>query len=137
MLAFARKDWLCRWDLVFYDVAASIQTSAVPHDLIIVAIDDESLGRIGRLPWPRGVHAQLVRRLHEEGAKVIGLDILFAGADARDPQGDAALAKAILDSAPTVLLVVMEALRLGGQPLELLPATAFSAAAHSLAHVHV
>lgn len=108
VLAFISKDWLWRWGLLLYDVAASIESAAVADDLIIVAIDDESLSRIGRWPWPRSVHAQLVRRLHADGAKVIGLDILFAEADSRDPQGDAAIA----DSARTVLPVVMELPRL-------------------------
>ena len=137
VLALVTHDWLWRWDLVFYDAAASVGHAAVPDDVIIVAIDDESLSRIGRWPWPRRVHAQLVRRLHEEGAKVIGLDILFAEPDAHDPPGDAALAAAIGDSARTVLPVVMEQPRPGALPLELLPAPAFATAARALAHVHV
>src|SRR5688572_25681782 len=44
---------------------------------IIVAIDDASLGRIGRWPWPRTVHASLVDRLREAGAKVVALDVNF------------------------------------------------------------
>ena len=137
VLVFISQDWLWRWDLLLYDAAASIESAAAPPDLIIVAIDDESLSRIGRWPWPRSVHAQLVRRLHADGAKVIGLDILFVEPDSRDPQGDAALAAAIADSARTVLPVVMELPRFGGQPLELLPAPAFAEGAHTLAHVHV
>lgn len=137
VLVLIAKDWLWRWDLVFYDVAASIQSAAPPEDLVIVAIDDESLSSVGRWPWPRGVHAQLLQRLHEDGAKVIGFDILFAEADARDPAGDMALADAIRASGRTVLPVVMETRRTGGQPIELLPAAAFAEAARALAHVHV
>ena len=137
VLAFIAQDWLWRWDLVFYDAAASIASSTVPEDLIIVAIDDESLNQIGRWPWPRRVHAQLVRRLHEEGALAIGLDILFPEADPLDPGGDEAFVEAIRGSGRVVLPVAMEASSLGGQPLELLPAPAFAQVARTLAHVHV
>ncbi|RPI99269.1 MAG: CHASE2 domain-containing protein, partial [Chloroflexi bacterium] len=60
----------------------------------IVAIDDRSLGALGRTPveWSRGVHADLVRVLTDSGARVIAFDLLFA-----DPsEDDAVLAEAML-----------------------------------------
>ena len=137
VLACIAQDWLWRWDLVFYDAAASIASGTVPEDVVIVAIDDESLSQIGRWPWPRRVHAQLVRRLHDEGAVAIGLDILFPEADLLDPEGDMALADAIRASGRVVLPVAMEPSFLGGPPLESMPAPAFAEVAHTLAHVHV
>lgn len=51
----------------------------VPADprIVHVDIDDGSLERIGRWPWPRDVVADLVRTLHELGASAIALDLLF------------------------------------------------------------
>lgn len=43
-------------------------------EVVIVAVDDASLAEIGRWPWPRRVRAQLIRRLEEAGAAVIGVD---------------------------------------------------------------
>ena len=57
-------------DLAFLD------RSADPR-LMIVSIDDASLSRIGRWPWDRSVHAELVRRLSDAGAKVIAVDVNF------------------------------------------------------------
>jgi len=53
---------------------------AVPagEELVIVAIDDESLQSLGRWPWSREVFAKLMQRLKEAQPKVIGLDIIFA-----------------------------------------------------------
>ena len=61
---------------------------------VIVAIDEPSFSELGqRWPWPRSLHAQLVRKLREAGAKVIALDILFS--EPSQPQDDAALAAAM------------------------------------------
>ena len=41
----------------------------------IVDIDEASLKEIGQWPWPRTVVADLVTRLKEQGALVIGFDV--------------------------------------------------------------
>jgi len=49
-----------------------------PQDIVIVAIDEASFGVLGlRWPWPRSIHAELVRNLKEAGAKLIVFDIVF------------------------------------------------------------
>jgi adenylate cyclase len=48
------------------------------QELVIVAIDDDSLKCLGRWPWSREVFSQLMQRLKEAQPKVIGLDIIFA-----------------------------------------------------------
>ncbi|HVN87092.1 MAG TPA: adenylate/guanylate cyclase domain-containing protein [Candidatus Binatia bacterium] len=45
-------------------------------DVLIVAIDDGSIAKLGRWPWPRAVMARLVDRLASAGAAVIGFDIV-------------------------------------------------------------
>jgi len=47
--------------------------------ITIIAIDDQSLGAYGRSPsgWPRTLHAGLVKRLSEAGARVVVFDALF------------------------------------------------------------
>ena len=45
-------------------------------DIVIVAVDDASLEQFGRWPWSRAVIAQLIDRLVEAGAAVIGFDIV-------------------------------------------------------------
>jgi adenylate cyclase len=53
----------------------------------IVAIDDASLAAYGRstTEWSRGVHADLINRLTESGARVIAFDVLFANPSDADP----------------------------------------------------
>jgi CHASE2 domain-containing sensor protein len=53
-------------------------TSRVASDRIaIIAIDDQSIANIGRWPWPRDLHAKLIRALADSGAKVIGHTVFF------------------------------------------------------------
>ena len=55
----------------FYDVA-STSTSRQPSERIaVIAIDEQSIANIGRWPWPRDVHAQLIDQLAAAKAKTI------------------------------------------------------------------
>ena len=54
--------------------------------VVIVDIDDASLRRLGQWPWPRTRIAELVRKLHDAGAAVIGMDIILAEPDLTSPE---------------------------------------------------
>jgi adenylate cyclase len=64
-----------------------------PDNIVIVAIDDETVRRAGVYPLPRALLAQLVDRLTDSGAKAIALDMLFL--DRAAGEADAQLAAAI------------------------------------------
>ncbi len=51
--------------------------------ITIVEIDSESLEAYGRWPWHRDRTAKLVQRILDEGAKVVGLDMVFSERDER------------------------------------------------------
>ena len=76
-------------ELDTYDrrVAATARPAAPSEEIVLVAIDNESLRRmeplVGRWPWPRLVHAALIDYLAAAGAKVIAYDVLFAERDIR------------------------------------------------------
>ncbi|MBW1710743.1 MAG: adenylate/guanylate cyclase domain-containing protein [Deltaproteobacteria bacterium] len=50
-------------------------------EVVLAVVDEKSLDRIGRWPWPRSKIADLIRVLDEDGAKVIGFDIVFGEPD--------------------------------------------------------
>ena len=64
--------------------------------VVIVGIDEKSLKEEGRWPWPRTRMAQLVTRLSEAQAAVIGIDIFFPEKDAYVPFAD--VKQAILEN---------------------------------------
>ena len=57
--------------------------SAPERRIVIVDIDEKSLGEIGRWPWSRSVMADFVDRLFErQGAGLVAFDMVFAEPDA-------------------------------------------------------
>ncbi len=125
---------LSRVDNLIFDIGQKLQQSPAPDDVIIVAIDENSLSQLGRWPWPRTAHAKLINRLQQEHAAAIGLDIVFAEADAAD--ADQALAAAITQANNVVLPVLLESTRINGQIIETLPLPSLASAAADLGRVH-
>lgn len=136
-LILAYTGGLHRWDWLIYDWNLAAWSRAPADDIVIVAIDEQSLRQVGRWPWSRRIHADLVRKLSAADAKGIALDIAFAEPDRNDPAADAELAEAIATSGRVVLPVLNEQNRLGGQLLETLPLPTLAAAAAGLGHVDV
>jgi len=56
-----------------------------PLPVAIVDIDEPSLKAIGQWPWPRTVLADLITKLKEQGAVVVGFDVIFAEPDRMSP----------------------------------------------------
>lgn len=71
--------------------------------IVIVAIDDASIQRVGRWPWDRTVHADLIRRIAGGGAVAIGYDVNFP--ESQSIEQDTALADAIRGAGNVVLPV--------------------------------
>jgi adenylate cyclase len=77
---------------------------SVPTDVVVVAMDEQSYSGLGiqfSSAWPRELHARLLRRLREYGAKKVVFDILFLGAGA-SPKADDDLAAALREI-PSIL----------------------------------
>jgi adenylate cyclase len=75
-----------------------------PKEVCVVALDEDSYQVLGLdpvSPWPRKVHAELIRTLRREGARAVAFDVRFEGA--RDPEQDAALASALKEAGNVVL----------------------------------
>ncbi len=75
-----------------YKLSDSLYTAKAPlSNIIIIAIDDNSLQEIGRWPWPREVFAKALPLLNE--SKVIGVDVAFF--EPYDKKADAELGNAL------------------------------------------
>ncbi len=70
-----------------YDLGVRASSHAPSQRVAVIAIDDQSLANIGRWPWPREIHAQMINNLKQAGAKVVGYASFFF-----EPQVDPGLA---------------------------------------------
>lgn len=111
--------------------------SRPPHpDIVLVAIDDPSIAAIGRWPWRRALHAELIARISSQSPRVIGMDVLFNEADLDYSEDDLLLTDAIRRSARVVLPVLRRSYDSTSNATDL-PWPAFAQAAADLGHVHV
>jgi signal transduction histidine kinase len=94
---------------IYFRLRRPLPTSS---SVALVLIDDLSLSRYGRWPWPRSLLARLVRATAAQHAGAIGLDILLS--EAEDASDDNDLGKALREAGNVVL-----AAKLGGSPQRL------------------
>lgn len=75
------------------------RTASADPDIVIIDIDERSLAKfsdsLGRWPWPRSVHAELVEALEKQHPKAIVFDVLFSDPDLYRKEGDDYLAEVV------------------------------------------
>ncbi len=59
--------------------------AAPPSEVVIVAIDDDTLNQLKQNPLQRRIYAQVITRLMDAGAKAVALDILFDSPSQNSP----------------------------------------------------
>src|SRR5574341_1746652 len=75
-------------------------------ETLIAAIDEKSINKLGRWPWPRSVWARVVDRLTAEGATVIVFDVFFS--EPENVASDDLFQRAIMRSGRVVLPLVFD-----------------------------
>lgn len=79
-----------------YDLPFKFRKKTTPSEAVIVYMDPDAYTQLNqkyKQPWDRALHASLLRKLKEDGAKVVVLDVVFSGASTRE--SDEALAGAL------------------------------------------
>ena len=72
---------------ISYDFFQSIFTvDADFNDVVIVDIDEKSIGENGQFPWRRDIFAKLINKLNILEASVISFDIFFSEEDKQNPK---------------------------------------------------
>jgi len=128
---------LKRWDFTLYDLFSSMVQRPAAADIILIAVDEHSMAALGRWPWPRRLHAELINKLSRGGAKGIGLDILFAEPSFASPEDDVLLADAIKRNGRVVLPLGSESAQAGTSLKLTRPLPMLAQAAAGLGHVDV
>lgn len=69
--------------------------SSADSRILLVGISEQGLENIGRWPWPRAVHGQLLQLLTLRPPKVVAFDLLFTE-ESQDPDQDTGFADGLL-----------------------------------------
>ncbi|MBN2124701.1 MAG: CHASE2 domain-containing protein [Deltaproteobacteria bacterium] len=117
--------FLSGMDHYFYDLSLRVRGERAPSpEILVVAIDEKSLSRLGRWPIRRYHYARLLKILAQ--ARAVGFDIAFT----EPSEDDAALSRAIREHGKVVLPAYLDhRLRIS------CPVPAFSAS--RVGHVHL
>jgi adenylate cyclase len=114
-------EFLDRWELATIDARYAWRGWRPPlPDVVLVGIDDESfvadtfseeelkanpdLRPLSSWPWPRRVHAMVLQKLLDAGAKVVGFDLLFTTPSKYGPEDDKAWREALGRAAGRVII---------------------------------
>ncbi|MDD1530087.1 histidine kinase [Bradyrhizobium sp. WBOS7] len=84
------------------DLRFAWQSRDASGKVVVVAIDAPSIDQIGVWPWPRRLHADLLRRLEAAGSGDIAFDVDFSTPS--DPASDEAFVKALRDAGGSTIL---------------------------------
>jgi len=123
-----------RVDNAYYDAVIGYRAPPPSDRILIVAIDDSSIASLGRWPWPRGLHAEAVRRIAAARPAALSYDVLFTEPGAQTGE-DVALGAA-LHQAPSVLPALAAMPGREGREIEMVPPIApVAAGARAIGHV--
>ena len=69
-----------------FDLYQKIFVEEKDSDVVIIDIDEQSLGKFGQFPWNRKVFAKILDQLNIHNPKAIGFDIFFTEKDKQSPE---------------------------------------------------
>ena len=69
-----------------FDLYQKVFVEEKDSEVIIIDIDESSLGKFGQFPWSRSVFAKILDQLNTSNPKAIGFDIFFTEKDKQSPE---------------------------------------------------
>lgn len=78
-LGIVRVNFLDSLEMKFYDIRMHLRTQPDRTSrIVMVDIDNDSIEKLGRWPWPRSLVAQGIRKIKAGDPRVIGLNMIFS-----------------------------------------------------------
>ena len=72
---------------ISYDTYQSLFIEKSTFDeVVIIDIDEKSIGEIGQFPWRRDIFADLIQKLNQYGVSIITFDVFFSEEDKQNPK---------------------------------------------------
>ncbi|NBF00770.1 CHASE2 domain-containing protein [Pseudomonas sp. Fl5BN2] len=121
---------------LFYDNLRRFTPLPVDPRILLVTIDDYSLQQLGRWPWPRAIHGELLDRLTAAEVKGVLFDVILSEPGATQ-ENDTRLAAALCRAGNVFLPVLREGAARYGQDLaEIPPVALLRNCARGLGHIN-
>ncbi len=105
-VAAVTGNWFRPLDEHLSDWRMSLLTRAPTADIVLIDIDAKSISGLGRWPWPRQFHANIIDRLTALDASEIAFDVGFSAPST--PDQDAAFEAALKRAGGSVILVAFD-----------------------------
>ena len=87
IIKFQDSNFVKKIENISYDFFQSIFTVDTDfNNVVIVDIDEKSIGEIGQFPWRRDIFAKLINKLNTLDASIISFDIFFSEEDKQNPK---------------------------------------------------
>ena len=81
------SDFVSKIENISYDAYQSLFIEKNNfEEVVIIDIDEKSIGEIGQFPWRRDVFADLIQKLNQYGVSVITFDVFFSEEDKQNPK---------------------------------------------------
>ncbi|NWA29560.1 CHASE2 domain-containing protein [Pseudomonas gingeri] len=120
-----------------YDRLSRLSPLPVDPRILLVTIDDRSLEALGRWPWPRSVHAELLDRLSAAQPRGVLFDVIFSEPQASG-SGDERLAQALCRAGNVLLPLLREGVpRFATALREIAPIEPLRRCARAVGHINV
>ena len=88
-LWFVRFQFIDTLELKYYDVMMKLRGEPdTKSDIIMVDIDEDSIEKLGRWPWPRSLLSTGIQKINTGKPKVIGLNLLLTEAEISEGLGE-------------------------------------------------
>lgn len=84
-------------------VRNKISENKINNDIVVVTIDEKTLKKLWSYPFDRKYYADLIKKLNEWNASVIGFDIIFADKNLQNEKSDEIFAESIKNAWNVVL----------------------------------
>jgi len=126
-----------RLNYIAYDYALKNASFKINKKIVIIAIDEKSLRALGKWPWRRRIHAQLLEKLAQTQPQSVGLDIIFSELSQNHPKDDLLLTKAIRQLGNVTLPVFFMPETQQSSLTDILPLPELRKNAKNLGHVQI
>lgn len=125
------------FDNLIYDRVSAASRPPADRQILLVNIDDPSLAALGKWPWDRNLHAELIEKLQTKKPRSIAFDILLS--ERGNAAADARLAASLaVGPAPVFMPLHFNAPGSNGRAYDTVPPAApFAGTASGLGHVNI